>query len=322
MESARIAAISKLICKRKGYACVDDIEPLELLCSSLIPHHSSAAFSRFAFSSPEINRGTFLRCRAIRQAIDVFIAQNTSSDCLIINFGAGLDTLAWRDGISAARYIEIDKPEVCSLKIRLILNNEALQQKLCISDSKFNTDSMISDRYSIYPCDISQFSTQQLIEKCSIKGGMKVLIIFECILMYLDYKTKTNLISTLSDLNFSSLNVFLFEPINLDDKYGQNMIKSLKLHDDLDLEGLGDCGNIRNLLSLFNKDKFQFNNASYYLMSDAFHKINKKLRQNIEKIEPLDERNLMDELFKHYCFVTLSHCSTKLLDIKIIFDGI
>lgn len=121
---------------------------------------------------PIINRGTWTRLFSVRSFIDCFINKFKDQKTQILSLGAGLDTNYFyyeeNDPIfkeHSVKYFEVDFQEITTAKIKVIKENESLQN-LIFKDSPSNyphDDSINAARYKLIPCDIRE--TESLRDK-------------------------------------------------------------------------------------------------------------------------------------------------------------
>jgi O-methyltransferase involved in polyketide biosynthesis len=101
-----------------------------------------------------------------------YISNNTG--CTVINLACGFDTRYWRIYNKNCKFIEIDFPEVVTLKRELLKENIS---------------------YEMIGCSVLDYSW---IDKVTANGNNKFLIIAEGLLMYFSENDGINLLSTLS----------------------------------------------------------------------------------------------------------------------------
>ncbi len=112
------------------------------------------------------------RVSAFDSSASLFIANNPK--CSVINLACGFDTRFWRIENEGCRYVEIDLPEVVTLK------REILKDKLC---------------YELIGCSVLDASW---INKVTATGNSRFLLVAEGLFMYLPKPDATKLLQLLA----------------------------------------------------------------------------------------------------------------------------
>ncbi|EDQ92887.1 uncharacterized protein MONBRDRAFT_22106 [Monosiga brevicollis MX1] len=126
--------------------------------------------------SPLIHRGYFVRVQAVERTVRSFIAQH-GAQAQILSLGAGFDTLFFRlmnDNVTLRRYVEVDFPAV-------------VEKKRQICSSKAPLRSVLSDLAS--PSEVAS-----LLDRGRLDPGLPLLVISECVLVYMAPEAVANLI--------------------------------------------------------------------------------------------------------------------------------
>lgn len=119
-----------------------------------------------------------VRARKYDSITNEYIEKNPH--CIVVNLGCGFDTRYWRINNKKCSYFELDLPEVVEIK------KEILRDKL---------------EYEIFGCSVLDTSW---IEKVTLKGNKKILLLAEGLFMYLPKKGVINLFKTMSKNFFQS----------------------------------------------------------------------------------------------------------------------
>ena len=277
---------------------------------------------------PEINRGYYARVAIVTHLVNKFIecCEAAGKQVQVINIGAGFDTLYWRlksqhkvSNINS--FVEIDLPGVTARKVLSIRRKNKLLEHLG-KDIKCSSSELHSNCYHLMSFDLRSISSSpnaaselrsKLVTQCSMDVDLPTLILSECVLVYMDNASSSSLLKWLTE-TFKSLSIINYEQVNLRDKFGQVMLENLHLMH-ADLLGIEHCQSLKTqearLLSC------GFSAAAAWDMSHIYHKcLSPSELERIEKIEFLDERDLLEQLLNHYC---VALASTKEVD-SIPFD--
>jgi len=203
---------------------------------------------------PIINRGTYTRTTALDILINAFLSEPESAappqKKQIISLGAGTDTRYFRLRSKNKHhnliYHEFDFPSVTTTKSKTVLNNRLLsnnESEVLITEFKSpefgmpqqDTDWGISSSrdgkpevtYCCHPIDLRQ--VPHLKDAKDIQGlqtDVPTLIISECCLCYLDLDTARDVVRWFTD-RITSVGIVLYEPIGVDDAFGQVMVSNL-----------------------------------------------------------------------------------------------
>nr|CAG4645626.1 EOG090X08O3 [Lynceus sp. MCZ IZ 141354] len=252
---------------------------------------------------PEINRGYFARVYSIKQLIDAFFKE-VQGKAQIINLGAGFDTLFWRlkheDIANISCFIDVDFPTVTSRKCHHIKNTPGLLQYLHDEDSEVQVSNseLHSHIYHIIAADlrnVPEFETK--INQCQLDYNLPTLILTECVLVYMKPSESNNLLKWMSAKLPTS--VFInYEQVNMKDKFGEVMLSNLNSRG-CGLPGIDSCASLKTQIERFTENGWD--SAKAWDMNDIYSRIPRKEIERIEKLEFLDERELLQQLFFHYC---------------------
>ncbi|MAD87777.1 MAG: hypothetical protein CL912_32860 [Deltaproteobacteria bacterium] len=198
--------------------------------------------------------GTYTRTTALDILINAFLSEPESAappqKKQIISLGAGTDTRYFRLRSKNKHhnliYHEFDFPSVTTTKSKTVLNNRLLsnnESEVLITEFKSpefgmpqqDTDWGISSSrdgkpevtYCCHPIDLRQ--VPHLKDAKDIQGlqtDVPTLIISECCLCYLDLDTARDVVRWFTD-RITSVGIVLYEPIGVDDAFGQVMVSNL-----------------------------------------------------------------------------------------------
>lgn len=260
--------------------------------------------------TPEISLGYYIRVHGLRYLIEKFI-ELTNDQCQIINLGCGFDTTIFylldKSNVRFKHFVDIDFDEITEIKSNKIRRLPILQQKLSDENKSFKIPcGFHSSLYTILPADlrdINQLDNQLklLIDNQILDLTKPTLILTECVLIYMSNEHSTNLLKYFSS-KFSRCCLFLnFEQINMNDRFGQIMFENLKQRS-CHLIGLESCQSLESQFDRYRNANFSGMNG--LTLNDFYRKyFNSNEKQRIESIDGgLDEKELLEQLFEHYCF--------------------
>lgn len=140
----------------------------------------------------------------------------------------------------------------------------------------------------------------KLVHHCNITKTDPILFIFECVLLYWNEEASTNFIFTLNK-TFDDCNFVVFDLVNTGDKFSDVMQESLT-------EKQTPLLGARSITTLQDwKRKFEVNGSKYvqaWLMTQIYPSMFDQADvRRVERIEFLDEVELLDQLFHHYALV-------------------
>jgi len=236
--------------------------------------------------APEISRGYYARVVAMKLLLNQFL-EATGRNCQIVNLGAGFDTLFWQlhaDKMFPTQgFFEVDLKPVVSRKCMAIKSRRQLHDA-------FPEGGLVIDIANI----------NQLEEKL-IKAGLNLSIptvfMAECVLIYLDPKESEDIIGWIAK-RFHTAMFINYQPVNLSDRFGHVMLENLQSRQ---CALLGAKGNptVQSQRESFLTAGWE--GAEAKDMMEVYKKLPKEDNANVEKLEFLDEVNLLHDLLKHYC---------------------
>ncbi len=195
--------------------------------------------------------GTYTRTTALDILINAFLSHPDPSQPQtkqIISLGAGTDTRYFRLRSQNKHhnliYHEFDFPSVSETKRRIVLgnillakcnDNEALfpdpQNLSAISDQAAewgftqSRDGVSGTVYCCHAFDLRQLPQTQAPIR-GLRTDIPTLIISECCLCYLEVDNSRDVVKWFAD-KIPSLGIVLYEPIGVDDSFGQMMVANL-----------------------------------------------------------------------------------------------
>lgn len=260
--------------------------------------------------TPEINLGYYVRVHGLRYLIEKFI-HLTNQQCQIINLGCGFDTTIFylldNPHLRFKHFVDVDFEEITEMKSSKIRRLPLLHSKLPSEDKSFKIPcGFHCSSYTILPADLrdtNQLNTQLqlLFDRQILDCTLPTLFLSECVLIYMTTDHSFNLLNYLST-KFSRCCLFVnFEQININDRFGQIMIENLKQRS-CHLVGIDSCQSLESQSKRYLNANFTSTGG---ITLKEFYKnyLNAREKQRIESIDGgLDEKELLEQLFEHYCF--------------------
>ncbi|KAJ1982471.1 carboxy methyl transferase for protein phosphatase 2A [Dimargaris cristalligena] len=186
--------------------------------------------------SPVINRGSYCRFIGIQNVIQQFLRACKQCDLSsqIVVLGSGSDTtyfLLKETDYAPTRFVEIDFPEITSVKCMKLHRNSRLRSLLpegCQTGR--GGAELYSDQYTILAGDLRQFESDivpRLLET-GLRSDVPTLFLSECVLIYLDPQFSDRLIASVSQ-QWPSAFFVTYEQIQPHDAFGQMMTQNLQV---------------------------------------------------------------------------------------------
>ncbi|XP_028176195.1 leucine carboxyl methyltransferase 1 [Ostrinia furnacalis] len=257
--------------------------------------------------APEINRGYYARVRAMEMFIHQFL-ERCGTKCQIINLGCGFDTLYWRlkDSTQAvANFIELDFPSVTAKKCHIIKRNKQLLEKISNEDGEviIREGDLHADGYHLLGCDLRCLGeVKRKLAAGGADGALPALLLAECVLVYLRPDAAAALLQHLAAA-FPRAALLVYEQCNLADKFGEVMLRNLEARgcalagERLCREPAAQAERMRAL---------GFEHARAWDMRAVWRALPDDDRARVERLEPLDEQELLQQLHAHYALTVAS----------------
>ncbi|XP_014292876.1 leucine carboxyl methyltransferase 1 [Halyomorpha halys] len=251
---------------------------------------------------PEINRGYFARTEGVAIFIRNFL-KIAGPKCQIINFGAGFDTLYWRlkdQECKFESFTEVDFPSVTARKCYAIKRSKVLLDGLGVTDGEVRLSSteLHGGNYHLVGADIRNLPEVALkLRESEVNFQLPTLFLAECVLVYIESTSVSNLLSWLTSQFPLSLFVN-YEQVNMDDRFGEIMLENLRARG-CPLSGVDSCKSLDSQINRFIMTNWD--GAKAWTMVEIYAAIDGSERERVEKIELLDEQELLTQLFQHYC---------------------
>lgn len=265
--------------------------------------------------APEINRGYYARVRGVNHLLDAFI-RRTECNCQIINLGAGLDTTFWRlkdENLMPRKYFEVDFPTVVARKIHNIKTKPPLSKALIethTTDSLLiDAQSLDSDRFCIISADLRDSSSlDEKLKKFQLNTEIPTLLLSECVLVYMTPGQSSNLLHWAAE-TFHTAMFINYEQVNMMDRFGQVMVENLQ-HRQCNLAGVEACKSLDTQKERFLRTGWE--HADALDMMTVYSVLPQDDVARIERLEFLDEKELLQQLLQHYCICWATRDKLKL----------
>ncbi|XP_029636361.1 leucine carboxyl methyltransferase 1 [Octopus sinensis] len=266
------------------------------------PYISMLAMRGSDIHTPEINRGYYARVKGIHLLLEKFL-KHTQCNCQVINLGAGYDTTFWQfkdKNLIPKSYIEVDFQSVTAKKCHYIKSRKRLLQNLTSEDGeiKFDHYDLHSDIYHLIGADLRNVNELEAkLKSCNVDYTLPTVFVTECVLVYMETNHSNNLIKWIAD-NFQTAFFINYEQVHMNDKFGQIMICNLKARQ-CDLPGVSACTDFQSQTQRFLTNGWEV--ADMVEMTHVYASLPQADVQRIEKVEFLDEHELLQQLLSHYC---------------------
>uniref|UniRef100_A0A2R5LJE0 Leucine carboxyl methyltransferase 1 n=1 Tax=Ornithodoros turicata TaxID=34597 RepID=A0A2R5LJE0_9ACAR len=275
--------------------------------------------------APEISRGYFARVQGVRTLLDKFL-KAVGPECQIVNLGAGFDTLFWRltdDKAEFKTMVEVDLPAVTTRKCYYIrvrkpllkvvatedtMNELLLQQhqrsgistpSFADDDVKLSSSDFHTQRYHLVGCDLRELDVfeAKVVHESGLDLKLPTVFLAECVLVYMSIEESSALLSWITR-NFTHAVLINYDPVNMGDKFAEVMVENLKRRNCL-LAGLQACSSLKSQEERILATGW--NRCQIWNMTQVYHSLPQSELQRVERLEPLDEQELLEQLLAHYC---------------------
>ena len=283
---------------------------------------------------PIINRGSYLRTRAIDQVVVKFIKE-FKDRCQIVSLGSGSDTRAFQilKSHPNVTYHEIDFPESAKVKKLAILQNTTIRElvrtkeMLPLINNKVQFESYPSelhtDKYHLHGIDLRTLK-QPDSQIRGFESEVPTLIISECVLCYLspeEYQNTINYWTGIAGKGF--VGFLIYEPMSLDDQFGETMTYNLQSRG-LNLQTFSKYPDL-TARKKFLEESCHLKNlrltdmsciGGYKRSQEGREWIEHNDMDRINKLELIDEIEEIRLLLEHYCLIYGEYTEEKSLNFK------
>ncbi|KAH7173650.1 leucine carboxyl methyltransferase 2 [Fusarium flagelliforme] len=269
--------------------------------------------NKFQRRAPLINRGYWLRLRAIDVIVRQFItAPKPGRRKVVINLGAGSDVLPWQsyhrygDSCENTLFIDVDYPDLMRKKRAIVLGTQQLRELLGDDPymSENDTDPLLlrSDKYCQVGCDLRELeSLRRCLESFLPLSECSVLFVAEVSVTYMDTISADALIqwaSTIGQAEFCLLEQIL--PHGPEHPFASTMLKHFdKLN--TSLKSVNQYPTIESQRSRFEKRGWA--SVDVWDLWEAWNSqvfLNSSERAALDDVEPFDEWEEFILFARHY----------------------
>ncbi|CDW54740.1 LCM domain containing protein [Trichuris trichiura] len=262
----------------------------------------------------EMHRGCFVRVKGIETIVRQFLAVYGSQG-QVLSLGAGYDTLYWKlrqDNVALKCFVEVDFDNIV-LKKKAVLEEHAAifnpssnahgSAPVKMTDSK---NEIHMGNYYMVGSDLRDVKelNDYFVTKHVLDFAEPILIVLECVLMYLSSGECQNLLAYLVNA-FSNSILLCYEPAGTGSDNFMTIFESNMERRGIPVPGLQnfkDDAAVRSLLLNAGWEKVTHWRANY-----VFEKcFPSDTVRRIQKIEFLDEPILLSQLLQHYIFAIAS----------------
>lgn len=225
--------------------------------------------------------------------------------------------------------IDIDLPEVAANKCTLVRRNSTLMEGIKESQPSKSSDpdsgsqsvpkttDFHSDDYHIVGCDFTRLADLETkMTDCGVDFTTPTLLVAECVLVYLQPDKVSSFLQWIKEKFTGGVAIVNHEQLNMNDRFGQVML------DNLSQRGCGlpgafpACKNKESQVSRLTAPPVGWDNAICWSMNEVYQSLlHSDEVARVERLEFLDEKELVHQLFDHYC-VTLGWAN----GTKVNFD--
>ena len=275
---------------------------------------------------PIINRGTYVRTKAIDNLVDEFLSKDPAQEKQIISLGAGSDTrffrLMSRRPVPHGRgilqrpnviYHEIDFQANTIQKLHPIKNLSELcghvGSPMSFSHSTnpseiYNDDTLHADQYHVHPVDLRNLDPSRPAPQGFdfIDTALPTLIISECCLCYLAPAAADTVVRYFTQHlfpNTTPVGLILYEPIHPNDPFGKTMVSNLAARG-IVLQTLKKYGSLEAQAARMKSYGLEITGGAS--VKDLWDKgVEEKEKERVAGLEMVDEVEEWDLLAGHYC---------------------
>ncbi|KAM4698042.1 leucine carboxyl methyltransferase 1 isoform 2-T2 [Rhinophrynus dorsalis] len=254
--------------------------------------------------APEINRGYYARVQGVGVLLNAFL-KRTECNCQIINLGAGLDTTFWRlkdENLLPKKYFEVDFPEIVSRKLYNIKTKPPLSKPIMETHSGesllMDAHTLDSTRFSIIGADLRNAKDmEEKLKKFGMDPQLPTLLVAECVLVYMTPEQSASLLKWAAG-TFPTAMFINYEQVNMADRFGQIMVENLQRRQ-CNLAGVDACQSLQTQTERLLSNGWEV--ADAWNMIKVYSSLPQGDVMRIEKLEFLDEKELLEQLLLHYC---------------------
>ncbi|WPH04407.1 Hypothetical protein R9X50_00729800 [Acrodontium crateriforme] len=267
--------------------------------------------SKFKRRSPLINRGYWLRMKAIEHGVTRFLAEKTAKRKIVINLGCGYDPLPFQylgkqpDLCENATFVDVDYPTLMQNKLGIIDKTPELRS-LLPNFTRTNDDVGLvgsSDPYVAVGCDLHDLPRLKVVLQDHLRIqdlNVAILFVSEVSTAYMSKEASQAVIqwtASHDDVRFCLLEQHL--PDGTDHPFAQTMLTHFqKLHTPLHAIGTIDDMRQRFMDAAWPEGGLEIRTLWELWSDPAF--LTAEQRRALDKVEPFDEWEEFALFASHY----------------------
>ncbi|XP_031565212.1 tRNA wybutosine-synthesizing protein 4-like [Actinia tenebrosa] len=270
--------------------------------------------------SPLINRGYYIRMKAVDNMLRIFLTSKEFDKKQVISLGAGFDTSFFRfnaEGLlqNSCKFYEIDYPDVVKIKKSFIKNEPSLCSAVGAENHSCpGVEGLHTDRYTLVGCNLKDLaSLEKILLNCNIDKSCPTLLLSEVVLCYLDAKSSSCVINWAATF-FSSAVFVTYEQVFPDDPFGVVMIKHFHQVGS-PLRSITEFPTPEVQIHRYQKQRWDL--VKYQNMVSFYKSLPTDEHQRIQQIEPFDEFEEWDLKCFHYIILAGFKGDCKMLSQKM-----
>ncbi|OAL25807.1 hypothetical protein AYO20_10362 [Fonsecaea nubica] len=295
------------------------------------PHFHKYFAKKVKRASAAVHRGSWLRMRAIKWVIQQFLERPSDQNKVVINFGAGYDSLPFRwlsqeAGLCAgAKFIDVDYDLVMETKRDIIISTPELRDLLHFSGpSCTGSDPCVlvdSEEYAAIGCDMRNLQRLERLLKSVINlDECSVLCIAEDSTSFMPVSAADTLISWCARLS-KDVTFCLLEPCSPDQPDNPFTRKMTDHYTGLGtpLKSIFQYPDDRSQIQRFSNASFtQIDYQSLWELWADPRFLSPSQRMELDHVEPFDDWEEFALWASHYCLVIAQNGGHPVLPGKLI----
>ena len=202
-----------------------------------------------------------------------------------------------------SNFVDVDLPEVSGKKCMAIRKSKLL---LCRVSGDYESDIRVSRTdlhghdYHVIAADFTDLSSLEakLTTECGLDYDTPTVFVAECVLVYLEPSRVSHFLQWASKRFRSLIAMIDHEQLNMEDRFGQVMLDNLNQRG-CSLRGASACKSKDTQIGRFTGAGWSA--AQTWSMNEIYGMLPQDEVQRVERLERLDEKELMQQLFEHYC---------------------
>lgn len=268
-------------------------------------------------NSPLMNRGHWLRVKAVEHALVNFAKMHSGGPINVVSLGAGMDTLYFRWSrnkklcgsaeFAISKFLEVDLGPIVAEK-RSAIHRAAELKELAESGV-----------YTLAECDMSDTrAAAQLVATALTDATLPTFLLAECVFVYLDADTSSALLTTLLKgplAQSKDVSIFSYDAMCPNDRFGAMMLHNLS-ELGIDMKGMRGLPSIEAHVERYKKVGFK--TAKGKTMKALYLSVPREQQLALNKIEMIDDWDEWNLIHEHYCVV----CASTTDEIPEIFPPV